>query len=422
MKPLTIQAALALAAIVMSAPSFAQPALAQDPIALIHANVIDVRTGAVTRDATVTLREGRIERIAREAPPPGIRTFDLKGKYLVPGLIDAHTHLDNLRAARRALESGVTTIRSASVGSFRDVVIRELSKKGVIAGPDVVAAGIFVTTELGQDDVLADPALADALTAPDTAEKLRRIVRVNLAHGVDVIKTRGTERAGSPGTDPRQQSFTEQELRAVVEEAAKKGIPVECHAHGEEGARGAVLAGVRSIEHGTYMSDDTLRLMKERGTFLMPNYSTSIDLMQPGGDYDDPALQIRGQHMVPRRRSLIQRAHQMGIKIVTGTDTGYGPQSVTRIGQEIAAFASMGFTPLQAIQAATLTGAELLRIEKQTGAIEPGLEADLIAVDGNPLEDIIVVQDPLLVISNGRIGLNRLEFGKKTATSLSSEY
>jgi imidazolonepropionase-like amidohydrolase len=173
-----------------------------------------------------------------------------------------------------------------------------------------------------------------------------------------------------------------------------------------------VRAGVRSIEHGTYLSDATLQLMKDRGTYLDPTYTTVIDLTDAGGDYDVPALRIRGEHMLPRLRDMVVRAHRLGVKIVTGTDTAYGPNSLTRIGQEVTHFVEMGFTPLQAIQSATLINAELLRLEKSVGVVEPGYEADLIAVEQNPLERVVTLQDPLLVISNGRVGLDRLDFGR----------
>ena len=378
-------------------------------IALTHANVVDVRSGDILPDAIVLLHEGVIGEVGAAAVPAGYEEIDLDGAYLLPGLMDAHTHLDGLAQARRALESGVTTVRSASVGSYKDVVLRELVREGYIAGPDVLAAGVFITPELG-DSVLADPALGELIGGVNTPEELRLVVRVNLSHGVDFIKTRGTERAGLPDTDPRKQTYTEQQLRVIVEEAATRNVPVEAHAHGDEGARAAVLAGVRSIEHGTYLSDETLELMKERGTFLVPTYRTVVDLAEPGGEYDDPVLLVRGMHMLPRLAQTVRRAHDIGVKIVTGADTGYGPTSVTRVSHEVAAFVELGLTPLEAIQSATLVTAELFGIENRTGAIEAGLEADLIVVPANPLEHIVALQDVVIVISNGRVALKRLPF------------
>jgi imidazolonepropionase-like amidohydrolase len=207
--------------------------------------------------------------------------------------------------------------------------------------------------------------------------------------------------------------YTEAELRAVVEEAATRSVPVEAHAHGDEGAYAAVRAGVRSIEHGTYLSDSTLALMQRRGTFLVPTYSTLIDLLEPGGDYDDPVTRARAMHMIPRMERTIRAAHRLGVKIVTGADVGYGPQSITRVAHEVANLVELGLTPLEAVQAATVTAAALFGIADRTGAIEVGLEADLLVVEANPLDDIVVLQDPLLVMSNGRVAVNRLGFGRR---------
>jgi imidazolonepropionase-like amidohydrolase len=407
MRPFTFLIALVAGATAAAA----QPATSNAPLALTHANVVDVRSGQVRADTTIVLRDGRIASIGAAAPD-GVRVVDLKGKYVLPGLIDAHTHADNFAAFRRALESGVTTMRSAGVSNYADVGFHELVKRGSAVGPDIVTAGYHVRPVLAPEAFLNNPDYADLMSGVNTIPKMRRAVDMNLAHGVQWIKILATERAGTADTDPRKQVYTEDEMRAIVEEAATKHVPVEAHAHGDEGAMAAVKAGVRSIEHGTYLSDATLQLMKQKGTYFDPTYTTVIDLAEPGGDYDVPALIIRGQHMLPRLRQTIEHAHKMGVKIVTGGDTGYGPNSLTRIGQEMTHFVEMGFTPLEAIQAATVTNAEMLGMEKTIGALEPGYEADLIAVESNPLENIVTVQDPLLVISNGRIGLDRLNFGR----------
>ena len=387
----------------------AQP---QPYVALVNGHVLDVRTGGIEANATIVLRDGKIASIGPGPAPAGAEVIDLEGRYVLPGLFDAHTHLDDLDRARRALQSGVTTARSASVGSYRDVVIGLMSKAGYIAGPDYLGAGVFVTPYI-EDAVLASPSLMRLPVPIQSEDDLRTLVRINVEHGARVIKTRGTERAGRPDTDPREQVYTEAQLRAVVEEATRLGVFVLCHAHGDEGARAAVKAGVRSIEHGTYLSDETLRLMKERGTYFVPTYTTMIDLLEPGGDYDDPVVKFRGLHMLPRIEDTFRRARALGIPIVTGADSSYGPESISRVSTEIVNYVKLGMSPLEAIQSGTVRAAELFGLEKETGALEPGLEADLIVIEKNPLEDIRVIQDIILVISNGRVGLKRLPFGRK---------
>ena len=381
-------------------------------MALTNASVVNVRTGAVVRDATVVLRGGLIESIGTGPAPAGLRAVDLRGRYLVPGLIDAHVHIASLPQMRAALESGVTTVRSAGVSHFADVGLRELVRTGVVAGPDMLATGYHVRPGVAPEMFLDFPELGDLMRGLATDDALRRAVRANLSRGVDWIKTLATERAGTPDTDPRKQVYTEAELRVIVDEAATRNVPVMAHAHGAEGAHAAVSAGVRSIEHGTYLSDETLKLMAARGTFFDPTADIVNDLAEAGGDYDDGGLMRRGDMMRPILRSAIGRAQKFGVKIVAGSDTGYGPSSVARVAREAGELVAAGLTTLQALQAATVTNAELLRLEKRIGAVETGFEADLMVIDTNPLENIRALLDPLLVVSNGRIGLDRLSFGK----------
>jgi imidazolonepropionase-like amidohydrolase len=391
---------------------------APEPAALINASVVNVRDGTIVPNATIVIRDGKIASVAAGGAPAGMTVIDVRGRFVVPGLIDAHTHIANFRAARTALESGVTTVRSAGVAGYVDVGLRELVKKGALAGPDVFAAGYHVRPQLAEEAFLSDPALSPFMSGGvTTADAIRQVVRTNLSHGVDWIKTTSTERAGLAETDPRRQLYTDAEVKAMVEEASAKGIPVMAHAHGEEGALAAVQAGVRSIEHGTYLSEEALRLMAQRGTYLVPTYATVIDLVEPGGDYDNRDLQLRGRHMLPRLRETVQRAIKHGVKIVAGADTGYGPNSVTRVSHEIEAFVELGMTPLQALQSATIVAADLLAATSRVGVVEPGLEADLVVVERNPLEQVRTLHDPLLIVSNGRVVVNRLAFGKPSSAA-----
>ena len=386
---------------------------ANDRLAVINAKLIDGESDRVQSDVTVLISDGKIESVKRGGKvPKGYETIDIAGATLMSGFIDAHTHIRSLSSAKRALESGVTTVRSASTPNYQDVNIRELVKSGALSGPDMVATGVFVTPNLGET-VLADPRLAALMNGVNSEEELRMLVRINADRGVDFIKTRGTERAGLPNTDPRKQTYTQAQLTAIVDEARKHNIPVMAHAHGDEGGYAAVAAGVRSIEHGTYLSEKTLKLMKQKGTYLVPTFTTVVDLTEPGGDYDNPVLFIRGQHMLSALEKTVKRAYEMKIKIVTGADTGYGPNSVTRVGMEIANFVRLGMKPMDAIRSATSVGAELLQISDRTGTVTVGKEADLVVVPDNPLEDIRSVQDVVLVISNGVIAMNRLPFRKE---------
>ena len=413
MRRSSIQPSLALIAILLCGlPLRAEPQAPTSPlVALTRANVVDGVSATPIIDATIVIRNGRIESVrSGGAVPSGATVIDLGGRWVAPGLIDAHTHIATLANARRALFSGVTTVRSASVPAFQDVVMRDLARAGQVLAPDVLATGVFVTPNLGES-VLADARLGALAGGVNTPEQLRALVRVNLDRGVDWIKTRGTERAGLPETDPRKQVYDEVELRAVVEEAATRGIPVMAHAHGDEGAYAAVAAGVKSIEHGTYLSDSTLRLMKQKGVWLVPTLSTIVDLTTPGGDYDAPELQLRGQHMAPQIEDVIRRAHAMGVRIASGADTDYHRESTTRIAHEVMRFVALGMTTVEAFATATSGAAELIGVGSSTGRLAVGYEADLILLEHDPLERIFTLQDPLLVMTNGRIALNRTPFG-----------
>ncbi len=384
------------------------------PLMLTNASVVDVATGEVRRGQTVVLRAGRIESIGTAAPPAASAParVDLGGRYLIPGLIDAHVHIATPAAMRVALESGVTTVRSGGVSHFADVGLRELVKKGHLPGPDVLAAGYHVRPQPAAEAWLDAPDLGDLMAGLTTPGALGRFVRFNLSRDVDWIKVIATERAGTPDTDPRKQVYTEAELALVVSEAAARGVPVLAHAHGAEGALAAVRAGVRSIEHGTFLNEETLKLMASAGTYFVPTIDVVNDLAGPGGEYDNVGLQLRGQMLKPVLVETVRRARAAGVKIVAGSDTGYGPASMARLSREVVELVEAGLPPLAALQAATSRTAEMLRLDKQIGQVRAGFEADLVVVDANPVEHPRTLLDPLYVVSNGRVALDRLGFGR----------
>lgn len=379
-------------------------------LVLTNANVVDVVTGGVSPGMTVTIQDGVIASIVPGGPgaAPGTPTVDLAGRYLAPGLMDAHVHVGSARDARRALESGVTTMRSMGADHYADVGMRELQRAGHATTPEYFAAGYHVRPQMAEGFFQDHPELGELDGGGVTGvEAVRAVTRALVSRGVDFVKTNATERAGLPDTDPRKQLYGVAELGAMVEEAGRAGIGVSAHAHGDAGGRAAVEAGVRSIEHGTYLSETTLRMMAERGTFLAPTIAIVRDLTIAGGDYDNAVLNIRGRHMLPRVQEMAANAHRLGVRIVAATDTGYGPNSTTTLAHELLELTRVGLTPLEALQAATTSTADLFGIADRTGRVEPGLEADLIVLERNPLEGIGVVQDVLMVVSDGEVIVQR---------------
>ena len=271
--------------------------------------------------------------------------------------------------------------------------------------PRTLAAGLFVTPNLG-DSILADPRLAPLAALPEgvrSPEALQHVVQVNIARGVDHIKTRSTERAGLPEQDPRVQVYDERQIRAVVSAARRLRGGVMCHGHGDEGIRDSVLAGVRSVEHGTFASAATLDLMRARGTFLTPTLSAVVDLAEPGGEYTDPRLVERGREMLAVLRVTVPAASARGIPIAAGTDTSYTPASLSSIAGEIRLLAQFGLSNLDALRAGTTTNAALTGRERELGRLRPGYAADALVVGGDPLADLAALDDVRIVVAGGWI-------------------
>lgn len=385
---------------------------------LVNVTLIDGTGTAARKAVSVSVRGGKIATISESAPAPvaGVRRIDLGDRYLLPGLIDAHAHIESPAAALRALQSGVTTARVLGDTYLQAMGTRNLIRAGHVPGPELLVSPGHIRPKPGLAFFMVYPEFGDAIEGELRGpERIAEATRALIAQGADVIKVGASERAGLMSTDPRRPELTENEMRAAVTEAAKSGLYVAAHAHAREGVAAAVNAGVRSVEHGTWVDDATLAEMKRRGTYFVPTLAVMSPLGDPqGNSADDVALQLRTQSMMGPLRAAVRKAHGLGIVVAAATDGSYADGDDTgriRIAHEIAALREeTGFTPLESITAATLNGARVLGIDSRTGTIRPGMEADLAVYDGDPLQDNRVFFEPRLVISDGRIVVEGVGF------------
>jgi imidazolonepropionase-like amidohydrolase len=388
--------------------SLIHSALASPPIEKLvfeHVNLIDGVSPQVLRDVTVVVQGGRIGSVASATAQEsaGTRVIDLRGRWMLPGLIDMHAHLRDLASARAALRSGVTTVRSLGSGHFVDVGIRELHAAGAPDLPHVVAAGYHIRHRMAQEFFVDTPKLWPMMGGLSGDADVRSAVRALADRNVDVIKVMMTERAGMPDADPLKRELTDLELAAAIAEAKSAGLPVAAHAHTDESGRAAVLAGVRTIEHGTLLSEETLALMRERGTCLVPTISFWQDMLDAGGDYDHPILTARAEEMLPRVQNATALAWKLGVAVAAGSDMRYATSNTRQVADEVAELIGAGLPPMDAIKAATSIAAMCLYLETITGAVRPGLEADLVVLERDPLLDIDALRDVVLVVNDGAI-------------------
>ncbi len=383
-----------------------------------HANVIDGISSAPLRDVTVIVANGKITGIQKNLKriPAGAEVIDLKGKWLLPGYIDSHVHFNDFESAQRALRFGITTARTMAADHFIDIEIRDAHRRGRSNIPEVLAAGYQVRPDVFDafPSFIKDfPELADMKPRVSGTENVRRLVRAFAAKGVDHIKILASERAGTPDTDPRKRTFNDEELIAIVDEARKAGLKVAAHAHSDDGGYAAVKAGVRSIEHGTWLSDKTLSLMKARGTWLVSNiFSDSATAFWESMAPRNPILVERRQTMRPLATAVTQRAYKLGVPVVAATDITYGrpfDSGRVTIADNAAGLAEAGIPKMEAIKAITSQAAKLLEIDKRTGAISKGLEADIVIVGDNPLSSIAALKDIRMIVSDGTVVFNKVD-------------
>ncbi|MFC9594689.1 amidohydrolase family protein [Streptomyces sp. NPDC056944] len=362
--------------------------------------LLDPATGEVTENAVVVITGGTVRAAGREGTvtvPRGTEVLDAHGQWVLPGLVDAHIHLSTAAEARDALHQGATSARSGSTTFYQDIAVRELARHSPALAPRLTAAGVFVTPDLG-DTVLADPDLTPLARLKDgvrSAEALRRVVEVNLARGADVIKTRVNERAGLPEQDPLAQVYSYEQLAEIVAAARRRGKGVLCHSYSEQGCHDAVTAGIRSLEHGAFVGERTLREMRRRGTYFTPTLTAIAGLAES----TNPVLAERGRTYLPVLKRAVLAAHELGVPLAAGTDSSGG--TVRPIGREVELMRAAGLPALDALRTATTGAARLLGTERTVGRLTRGYAGDAILVPGDPLSDVTVLKQPTRVVRAG---------------------
>ena len=394
--------------------------------------LIDPDAGTVLNDQVILIRDNKVEAVGKGlAIPTGAKVIDLSRMTVLPGLIDCHTHvadgasdngeplsqlkktasqavLESIPNARTMLESGFTTVRDVGVyRALNDIALRDAIAKGYVEGPRMFVAGAYVTITGG----------AGAMTgfAPDiqlpwdfhygeanSPWEVRQVIR-KLAHdGVDHIKVLSSGAVLTHGSNPKSQEFTPEELQAAVDEASHFGLRVESHAHSAEGIKNAIRAGVASVEHATMIDDEGIALAKAKGTYLDMDIYDEECIQEAGRKGNIPKdFLLHDAELGQIQRDNFRKAVKAGVKMSFGTDAGVCPYD--RSVRQFALMVKYGMTPMQAIQAATTSAVDLLGRSDVMGSIKPGRYADVIAVSGDPLQDISVLEHVQFVMKDGKV-------------------
>ncbi len=400
--------------------------------ALKAARVFDGKSDSLVQPGLIIVSGNKIQSIGGQIPS-GASVIDLGDSTLLPGFIDSHTHLSfpfdpdyngaRLRSltesipeqairatanARKTLLAGFTTVRDVGSSNFLDVGLRNSINAGIVPGPRMLVSvhalggtgghcddgdGFrfgLLNHESGPED--------GVINSPDQA---RYAVRFNIKYGADVIKTCATGGVLSPTDDVDVPQLSQAELDALVSEAHALRRKTAAHAHGAEGAKRAIRAGIDSIEHGTFVDDEDLRMMRERGTYLVPTLSVRSGLAE---SKFPPLVRQKADLAVKQQDAMVRRALAMGVKIALGTDAAVYPHGNNAL--EFVLMAADGMAPSQSLKAGTSAAADLLGLQTKIGTLEPGKLADIVAVPGNPLDDIKVTQSVLFVMKEGVIYRN----------------
>ncbi|MFO0578562.1 MAG: amidohydrolase family protein [Polyangia bacterium] len=394
-------------------------------VTIAAARLLDVDTGRYLDRPLVRIDGGTVTEVRQRHPGEPV-TFDLGDQTLLPGLIDCHTHLvggeeqtpyDSLRqtAARAAIEgvanaratlyAGFTTVRDLGSRDLADVALRDAISAGRIPGPRMFVAVSSVSSTGGHgdwNDLPPDVVVQRYRAIADGPDAIRHVVRTNLRLGADWIKVFATGGVTSANTDPQQADYSEEEIRVAVQTAASRGRDVAVHAHGAAGIIRAARAGVRSIEHASFLTDEAIAEIRRAGAFIVPNPYTNLYILERGraGGFQDYEIE-KSRSVYHHKLESVRRALQAGIPVAYGTDSGVQPHGLNA--RQLGLFVHAGMTPLQALQSATLTAARLLRQERRLGRLRPGYVGDVVAVPGDPLRDVRVVEAPTFVFKDGHL-------------------
>lgn len=388
----------------------------------------------VSHDMAIVLEGNRIEKIcpAREVSPvPADELIDLSDKFVMPGLIDAHVHtammgtevevdsafakrsvgdlaLGSLKNAQKDLLAGFTTLRDVGGTNFEEIAAKKAIDTGMFFGPRMIVSGRALTATGGHSDTHfaphVSPAFLNVLGAVcDSPDEMRKAARINLKYGAEVIKIMATGGVMSFGDDPKYSQFTYEEMKAAIDAANLRGKTTAAHAHGSEGIKIAVKAGITSIEHGMLMDDECIRLMAEHGTYLVPTIIAAKGIAE-GEKYGLPGwMTEKAQTVIENHYENIRKCKAAGIRIGFGSDAGvsfdfHGGQT-----KEAEYMQEAGLTPAEILIAATRTNAEMMRYDDRIGTLEAGKLADIVAYDNSPLEDIRVLNTVSFVMKDGDI-------------------
>jgi imidazolonepropionase-like amidohydrolase len=390
--------------------------------------LLDVRSGKILADQAIVIEGDKIVSVgpaAAASAASGDNLIDLSKATVLPGLIDAHTHLTGdpkdvgyeglgisiprealigAKNARVTLEAGFTTVRNVGADAFTDVALRDAISAGDVPGPRMRVSGppLGITGGHCDNNFLPAEYHATADGVADGISEVQHKVRENIKYGADLIKICATGGVLSLGDDPQASQYTLEEMKAIVADAHRLGRKVAAHAHGAQGILWASEAGVDSIEHGSYIDDAGIAEMKKNGTYLVPTlYLADWFLANAEALHVPPQMLAKGRIVLPIARKNVAHAFASGVKVAFGTDAAVYPHGLNA--HEFAVMVKLGLTPLQSIQAATINAADLLGWPDKAGAIEPGKWADIIAVDGDPLQDVTTLEHVKFVMKGGEV-------------------